>query len=223
MKSRGFGEAIVPVRVVLACVLIAGVCTAAWSQGTYRQPEAKEYIKILEDPHRIDRLRPAEIIRNIGLKPGDTVADIGSGSGLFTRAMARAVTPGGKVYAVDIDKDLLAHVAKVAEKEGIANITTVLAPEDSSSLPSGSLDVALICDTLHHIARRQVYLSNLKPCFKPGGRLVIIDFSDGWPAGHESMRFGISELEGWTRAAGYQKVAEYDSIEGNFFRIYKVR
>ena len=60
-------------------------------------PEAKEYIRILEDPHRISRLNPSEIIKTIGLKPGDVVADIGSGSGLFTRQMARAVVPGGKV------------------------------------------------------------------------------------------------------------------------------
>jgi len=223
MRSRSIGRASVLLCVSLACILIAGVCTAARPQGTYRQPGAREYIKILEDPHRIDRLRPAEIIQTIGLKPGDTVADIGSGSGLFTRAMARAVAPGGKVYAVDIDKDLLAHVAKAAAELGIANITTVLAPEDSPSLPPGSLDVALICDTLHHIARRQVYLANLKTCLKAGGRLVIIDFSDGWPAGHESMHFSLSELDGWTSAAGYQKVAEYDSIEGNFFRIYRIR
>jgi ubiquinone/menaquinone biosynthesis C-methylase UbiE len=211
------------IRAFAVCVLIGGICTAAVSQGTYRQPEASEYIKILEDPHRVDRLRPAEIIKAIGLKPGDTVADIGSGSGLFTREMARVVTPAGKVYAVDIDKNLLAHVEKVAADQGITNITTVLAPEDSPSLPPRSLDAALICDTLHHITRRQTYLANLKPCLKPDGRLVIIDFSDGWPAGHEPLRYSLAELDAWTNAAGYVKVAEYDSIEGNFFRIFKIR
>jgi SAM-dependent methyltransferase len=209
--------------VVSVWVLVAVGFPSIWPQAVYRQPEAREYIKILEDPHRIEHLKPEEIIRNIGMKPGDIAADIGSGSGLFTRAMARTVAPGGRVYAVDIDKDLLAHVSQTALEQGIANITTVRAPEDSPALPDNSLDVALICDTLHHIAKKQTYLRNLKPCLKPGGRLVIIDFSTGWPAGHESMHFGLAELDGWTAAAGYVKVAEFDSLEGNFFRIYKVR
>jgi len=209
------------IRIAVALELWAFMTLAAIAQVQYRQPAAPEYIKLLEDPHRIDRLKPAEIIAKIGLAPGLIVADIGSGSGLFTRPMARAVTPGGKVFAVDIDKDLLRHVAETAAGEHISNITTVLAPEDSPALPPDSLDVAVICDTLHHISKRQAYLVNLKKCLKPNGRLVIIDFSDGWPAGHESLHFSIAELDSWTAAANLVKVAEYDTIEGNFFRIYR--
>jgi ubiquinone/menaquinone biosynthesis C-methylase UbiE len=210
-------------RILAACALLAALSVTAFAQASYHQPEAKEYIKILEDPHRIDRLKPLEIIRKIDLQPGYVVADIGSGSGLFTLPMAQAVLPGGKVFAVDIDEDLLKHVAERASSRNITNITTVLAPEDSPSLPRVSLDVALICDTLHHIAKREVYLANLRQCLKPGGRLIIIDFSDGWPAGHESLRYSMSDLDGWTAAAGYDKVAEYNTIEGNYFRVYRIR
>jgi len=206
---------------VLLSIALASL--QALAQVPYRQPVARDYIKILEDPHRIERLNPAEIILKLGLKPGDVVADIGSGSGLFTRPMAQAVQPGGKVYAVDIDKDLLAHVAATAKQMGIAGITTILAPEDSPSLPPQSLDLALICDTLHHIAQRQAYLVNLRKCLKPEGRLVVIDFSTGWPAGHESMRFSMAEFDGWIDAAGFVKAAEFEEIEGNFFRIYRIR
>ncbi len=193
------------------------------AQQTYEQPPAAQYIKILNDPHRIDRLKPLEIIRSLGLKPGNVAADIGSGSGLFTRPMAKAVLPGGKVYAVDIDKDLLAYVAKTAAEERITNITTVLAPPDSSTLLPDSVDLALICDTLHHIKQREKYLENLRPAFKPGGRLAIIDFSDGWPAGHESMRYSITDLDQWTAKAGYVLSEEFHTIEGNFFRIYSLK
>jgi ubiquinone/menaquinone biosynthesis C-methylase UbiE len=189
----------------------------------YTQPEANEYIKILEDPHRIERLKPVEIIRTLAVKPGDIVADIGSGSGLFTRPMARAVSPGGRVYAVDIDAALLQHVRTTAAAEGITNITTVQAPPDSPSLQPASLDLALICDTLHHIEKRQLYLTNLKKCIKPGGRVAILDFLDGWPENHESMKFSLEDLDRWTAAAGYVKVAEHASVEGNFFRIYDVK
>ena len=213
-RARVFAQWIVlPALVLLAL--------GALGQQLRRQPEAKEYVKILEDPHRIARLNPPEIIRKLDLKPGDAVADIGSGSGLFARPMARAVLPGGKVYAVDIDSDLLAHVARTAAEQGISNIVTVLAPEDSPALQPGSIDLAFMCDTLHHIEKRQLYLTRLKTCLKNGGRLAIIDFSTGWPAGHESLRFSLDELDSWTAAAGYVKIAEYDTIEGNYFRIYR--
>lgn len=205
----------------------AGAAVALFLLGTcalraqYQQPKASEYVKILEDPHRIDRLRPPEIVRMIGFKPGEVAADIGSGSGLFTRLIARAVDPGGWVFAVDVDSELLAHVARTAAAERISNITTVLAPPDTPSLPPASLDVVLICDTLHHIEKRQAYLQNLRGCLKPGGRLVIIDFSTGWPAGHEPLRFSIADLAGWIRSAGYVKEKEFDEIEGNFFHVYR--
>src|SRR5437867_7357838 len=100
------------------------------AQQPRRQPPAKEYIKLLEDPHRIDRLKPQEIVRSLGLKPGDVAADIGSGSGLFTRLLARAVQPGGRIYAVDIDKELLEHVERTAREHELSNILTVLGASD---------------------------------------------------------------------------------------------
>jgi arsenite methyltransferase len=191
------------------------------AQQPWTQPPAKEYIQILEDPHRVAHLQPEEILRKLNLKPGNVVADIGSGSGLFTRLMAGKVNPGGKVYAVDIDRDLLEHVSRTASEQGITNITTVLANPDSPDLPRAVLDMALICDTLHHIAKRELYLENLRPALKPGGRLAIIDFSDGWPAGHESLKYSLAELDRWTSAAGFVLEQQYDFIPGNFFRVYK--
>lgn len=208
-------------RFAPAGVLLFVAAGAIAVQSQYQQPKASEYIKILEDPHRVERLNPPEVVRKIDLKPGQFVADIGSGSGLFTRLMARAVLPNGKVFAVDIDRDLLGHVARSAAAEGITNITTVLAPPDSPALPSNSLDVALICDTLHHIEKKETYLQRLRECLKPGGRLVIIDFSDGWPQGHESMRFTMDELRRWVLSTGYTKETEFQDIEGNFFHIYR--
>ncbi len=193
------------------------------AQQPRRQPPAKDYIKILEDPHRIERLKPQEVIKSLGLKAGDVVADIGSGSGLFTRPMARAIEPDGKVYAVDIDRELLEYVEQSAKQQGISNITTVLGENDSPKLAPKSLDLAFICDTLHHIENRQTYLANVKPCLKPGARLVIIDFSDGWPNGHEAMRFSLEDLDKWTEATGYLKVAQYKTIPGNFYHVYKLK
>ncbi len=206
---------------IVCCIANLGLWVPG-GQRPYHQPPAAEYIKILEDPHRIDHLDPPAIIRELGLRPGDVAADIGSGSGLFTRPMARAVLPTGRVYAVDIDKDLLAHVAATARDQGIANIVPVLAEEDSPTLAPESIDLALICDTLHHISHKEEYLSNVRACLKKGGRLAVIDFSDGWPEGHESMRFSMRDLDSWTAEAGFVKIAEYHTIPGNFFRVYAI-
>jgi len=209
-------------RIFVLSLILSFLAAVSVARQTYHQPPAQEYIKILEDPHRIERLKPAEITQKLDLKPGYIVADIGSGSGLFTRPLAQAVQPGGHVYAVDIDADLLKHVRETAQAAGILNITTVLAPEESPGLQRASIDVALICDTLHHIERRQEYLIDLGSCMKPGGRVAIIDFKDDWPRGHESLRFELTDLDRWAAAAGYTKIAEFDTIPGNFFRIYMI-
>lgn len=188
-----------------------------------RQPPARDYIKVLEDPHRIERLKPDEVIRTLGLKSGDVVADIGSGSGLFARPIARLVAPAGKVYAVDIDRELLEHVARTALEQGIENVTTVLGNPDGPALTPASIDLAFICDTLHHIEARAAYLASVRAALRPGGRVAIIDFSTAWPSGHESMRFSIEDLEKWTVAAGFTRTAEYSTVPGNFFHVYAAK
>jgi arsenite methyltransferase len=208
---------------LLPAVVLSSLISQLPAQIPPRQPPAREYIPILEDPHRIERIKPLEIIKTLGLKPGNVVADIGSGSGLFTRLMAKTILPGGTVYAVDIDGELLDHVRKTAAEQGISNIKTVLARPDSPTLPPGLLDLALICDTLHHIEKQAEYLANLRPMLKPGGRLAIIDFTDGWPENHASMKYSLQDLEKWTTSAGYVKDAEYNTIQGNFFHIYRVK
>jgi ubiquinone/menaquinone biosynthesis C-methylase UbiE len=202
---------------------LAAAPLLGWPQAQYVQPPAKEYIPLLEDPHRVGRLQPDRIIAALALKPGDVVADIGSGSGLFTRPLARQILPGGWVYAVDIDPELLEHVAKASREQGIANFSTILGRRDSPGLPPRSVDLVFICDTLHHIQSRQAYLANLKPLLKPGGRLAILDFEKNWPAGHESLRFSLQDLERWTAAAGYRKVEEHGFVPDNFFHVYMTR
>ena len=121
MARRGF------LRSALWLLLaFAGAPLFSWPQTQYVQPPAKEYIPILEDPHRLGRLQPDKIIAALALKPGDVVADIGSGSGLFTRLLAKQVLPRGWVFAVDIDPQLLEHVARTSREQGIANFTTIL-------------------------------------------------------------------------------------------------
>lgn len=103
------------------------------------------------------------------LKPADTVADIGAGSGYFSRRFA---LHAAKVYAVDIDPKLLALVRAKAP----ANLETILATPDNPRLPPHSVDVVFFCDVLHHMENRPAYYGRLAEALKPGGRIVVVDF-----------------------------------------------
>ena len=107
------------------------------------------YIDHMETENRTSRMHVDRIVESLELKPGETAADIGAGSGLFTRRMAERVSPGGMVYAVDINKKLLAHIEKNA---GGLPIRTVLATEDDPRVPE-RVDLIFMCDTLHYIEK----------------------------------------------------------------------
>ena len=175
------------------------------------------YIDHMETENRNSRMHVDRIVESLELKPGETAADIGAGSGLFTRRMAERVSPGGMVYAVDINKKLLAHIEKNA---GGLPIRTVLATEDDPRVPD-RVDLIFICDTLHYIEKPSAYVSRMASHLGPGGRLAIIDFVKNWPP--MSNRFTVEELKGWARAAGMEPTREYDFVEDEFFIVFVKR
>lgn len=184
-----------------------------------RTPE--EFAKFLEGAERVARMQVPRVVAALELKPGMHVADIGAGSGLFTRPIAQAIAPGGVAYAVDIDAALLKIIERTAGEHKIPNIRTVLGEPGDPTLPE-PVDVAFICDTLHHIARQGVYLQTLKKYIKPGGRIAVIDFSDNWPQGHESMVYTRDQLNAWMKGAGFSQVSEHPWLENSFFVIFRV-
>ena len=156
----------------------------------------------------------------LGLKPGQLVVDLGSGSGLFTRALARAVAPNGTAYAVDIDPALLKIVESSAKRSDIKNLTTVLAAPDDPKLPQ-AVDVIFICDTFHHLPDKPTYARTLYRYLKPGGRVAVIDFTNDWPGGHDAMRYTPDDLERWMTGAGFTRDQSFDFPKNSFYITYK--
>ena len=185
-----------------------------------RTPE--EFAKFLEGADRVARMQVPRVVTALELKPGMKVADIGAGSGLFTRPIAKAIAPGGVAYAVDIDAALLKIVERGAANEKIANIKTIQATATDPKLPE-PVDLAFVCDTLHHIEKPDAYLQTLKKYLTSEGRIAVIDFTERWPQGHESMRYSLEQLEGWMKAAGMTRVASHAWLDNSFFVIYRVR
>ena len=155
------------------------------------------------------------------LKPGQIVADIGAGTGVFSLPLARAVQPGGTVYAVDIEQGLLDHIAKTAADQSAGNVRTVLGAFDDPRLPA-QVDLAFINDVLHHIEKRDVYLKNLARYMKPTGRIAVIDFIPG-KGGHRddvTMQLSPEQVAAMMSQAGLKPIEEVKLFDDKWFILY---
>jgi SAM-dependent methyltransferase len=228
--DQNSGEQPMKIHKTLLSTLLALPLLFVWAQQPQQQQQpagqsrggrsADEYIKLLESERRIGGLQVDKVIEALKVKADDRVCDLGAGSGLFTRPLARKANGKGVVYAVDIDPELLKHVERTAQEQKLTNIKPILASETDPKLPE-PVDLIAIIDTLHHIGNQAAYLKGLKKHLKPGGRIAVIDFSRDWPAGHEKMVYTVNDLDGWMTAAGFKRVEQHDFLDNNFFVVYR--
>ncbi len=174
--------------------------------------DAAEYARILDDPGREAWQKPHEVMEALHLKPTDTVADIGAGSGYFARRLAGRVR---RVYAVDIDQALL----DITANDAPPNLQTILAVPNDPKLRAASVDVIFICDVLHHIDNRPAYYGKLKEALKPGGRIINIDFFEKpLPVGPpESMKLSEQQVIAEFKAAGLRLARKHDMLPYQYF------
>ena len=177
-----------------------------------------EYAKVLEDPSRDAWQKPHAVVMALDLKPTDTVADIGAGTGYFARRFA---LHAGRVYAVDIDTKLLAMVRAKAP----VNLETIVAAPDDPHLPQHSVDVVFFCDVLHHIENRPAYYLKLAKVLKPGGRVVVIDFyKRPLPVGPpESMKLSDKEVTTEFQKASFALSKRLDMLPYQYFLFFERR
>lgn len=196
-------------------LLLASLAAAQVEHQHHPPRDAGEYLRVLEDPKRDAWQMPHEVIAALEIKPGETIADIGAGSGYFTRRLARHAA---KVYAVDIDAKLLEAV----KKNSPPNVETVPAAADDPKLPPASVDMIFFCNVLHHIGNRPAYYEKLKAALKPGGRIVNIDFyKKKLPVGPpESMKLPEQEVEKEFAAAGFRKIRQVDTLPYQYFLVF---
>lgn len=205
---------------------VVALVLALWvAQGSALQlgsRSAEEWVKTLDTPQRIAGLKIDDVIAKLRLQPGQTVADIGAGTGLFEGALANAVTPKGTVYAVDVDQGLLDHIAQRANELKVSNVRVVLGKYTDPALPVRTIDVALINDVLHHIEDRATYLTNLAGYIRPTGRIAVIDFRPGM-GGHlnqPELRITKEQTDAWMAAAGLKPSEEIELFSDKWFVVY---
>ncbi len=171
------------------------------------------------------RSKPEEILEQLHIREGQAIADIGSGGGYFTLAFARKTGKTGRVYAVDVKKKYLDFIRRQAVKEGLGNITFVLAGEGGTDLPEAGPDLVFARNVFHHLPEPANYFAKLKKYLKPGGRVAIIEHKKkgfGFIAlfGHHTPREAIvREME----KAGYSRVESFDFLPDQTFTLFAVK
>ena len=186
--------------------------------------DSNAYIAFLEDPQRDAYQKPREVLNALGIKPGEVIADIGAGSGYFTFQLARQVSETGRVYAVDINPDMIIYINRRIRDNETRNVVTILAPPDDPLVPNASVDRFFVCDTWHHIERQDVYLALMKKALKPGGQVIMIDFQKKeLPVGPPlNMKIARQDLVRQMDQNGFVLLQEHTFLPYQYFLVFKV-
>jgi SAM-dependent methyltransferase len=203
----------------------AGQNSAPQTEEKQERPTSKPYtgdLSVFEYEGRDKKLQIDRVMDILGIIPGKTVADIGSGSGWFSVRAARRVTQTGLVYAVDINPEAVRYIQQRAEREDIGNIEAILSKPADPLLPPQSIDAVLLLKTYHEIAEPVALLENLRKSLRPGARLGIID-RNGTAEDHGiNQEIVVREAS----RAGYKLIGQYDFVKADredYFLVFELR
>ncbi len=183
---------------------------------------AEHWAEVFDDPSRDAWQKPHQVIEALALKPDAAVADIGSGTGYFAVRVAHFV-PQGRVYAVDIEPDMVKYLADRARREGLDHLTAVAGAPDDARLP-GKVDLVLMVDTYHHVEQREGYFRKLAQSLKPDGRVAIIDFNAKSAMGPPpSQRIAGKRVVAEMAKAGYRLQREHRFLPNQYFLVFQAR
>ena len=172
--------------------------------------DVAKWTKVFDAPGRDEWQKPRELVEALKLRPGMHVADLGAGTGYFSRYLSAAVGSDGTVFAVDPEPNLIVHLRERAEQENTPNVVPILASADNPRLPVASTDRVLLVDTYHHIDGRRDYFRRLQRSLTRNGRVAIVDWHKhelpvGPPPRHKLAREQVVEE---MTAAGYTLIEE---------------
>jgi SAM-dependent methyltransferase len=191
-------------RFSISFALLA-VCAVA-AQESHGRLFPPQDLGLLEGPDRDAWQKPDQIMDALAIADGAVVADIGAGAGWFTIRLARRVGPNGKVYAQDIQPQMLEAIRRRVEREGLTNVETRLAEGTNPNLPVNGLDAVLVVDVYPEVEDRVTFLRNLAAALKRNGRIGVVNYKPGrggpGPVGAEGLRVEAAVVESDARAAG---------------------
>lgn len=215
-------RSLITALVVLGCTAGLAGAAAAQSPHTHQHGfgDAEKWARVFDDPKRDAWQRPQEVIKALALKPDAVVADIGAGTGYFSARLARVV-PGGRVYGVDTEPDMVKHLAERAQREGLKNLSAVTAAPDDPRLPEKA-DLILFVNVYHHVEDRERYFARLAAALKAGGRLAIVDFRMDSPVGPpKASRMEPQRVKTELARAGFDLTGEHAFLPNQYFLVFQ--
>ncbi|MBK5260559.1 MAG: class I SAM-dependent methyltransferase [Thermoanaerobaculia bacterium] len=173
-------------RIVIRATLVLALTAACYApavapvapQRTPAQVMSTAGTVWLERAERDAEERPDLVIAAMKLEPGDVVADVGAGSGYFTRRLSSAVGATGRVYANDIQQEMLDILRKNIESEKLTNVVPILGSASDPRLPKGGIDWVLLVDVYHEFQQPEAMLARIKESLKPGGRVALVEYRE---------------------------------------------
>jgi predicted methyltransferase len=184
-------------------------------------PDYRVWVGMFESPGREVYDKRKEVIRALDIKPGMDIADIGAGTGLYTRAFSYETGPQGKVYAVDIAPNFIDGIMRQVKASGVKNVVGIVNSAKDTGLEPASVDLAFVCDTYHHFEYPRSMLRSMHEALRPGGSLVIIDFrkirgfSSRWVMSHTraDRKAVINEIE----SEGFELIEDRNFLKTNYY------
>jgi precorrin-6B methylase 2 len=168
----------------------------------------------LDRDEREKEEQPTTMVAALGLHSGEVVADLGAGSGRISFMMAPRVAPGGKVYAVDIQEEMLRTIRERAQTQKITNVEAVKSSETDPHLPANSLDLVLMVDVYHELSYPYETMVSVRNALKRGGRVVFVEYRKEDPSVpiKEVHKMSVDQLEKEMRAIGLVRVQTIETL-----------
>lgn len=219
-----------PLLLSLACSPSPAAQPEARTEAPPRQPaQPLSYAggaDWLEREGRAETERPEIVLRAMELEDGDVVADLGAGTGFYTRRLARAVGPSGKVWANDIQPEMLDRLQELAKKEGIGNVVTVVGTETDPKLPPGTFDWILMVDVYHEFQQPEPMLAKIREALKPDGKVALVEYrAEGDTAAHihELHKMSVEQVLAEWVPAGFRHVDTIEELPTQHLFIFSAR
>lgn len=182
--------------------------------------DAERWAHVFDDPERDKWQKPHEVIQALALAPAARVADLGAGTGYFAARLANML-PKGRIYAVDIEPDMVRYLEARAKREGLRNLVAVEGKPDAPGLPE-KVDLVLLVDVYHHIEDRARYFRALGGSLRAGARVAVIDFRFNSPQGPpRAARVAPEAVVAEMKSAGYRLTDEHSFLPYQYFLVFR--
>jgi predicted methyltransferase len=225
-SSAGFAKVAARGAIAFFLLVVAVQVAAGPHDATVHHSfdDVEQWTAVFDDPARDAWQRPDDVVRALALRAGAWVADLGAGTGYFSRRLSEAVGGDGVVFAIDTEPNLVAYLRSRAERERTPNVIPVLASPSNPRLPRGSCDLVLIVDTYHHIDDRVGYFRDLRRVLRPGGRVAIVDWQKrAAPVGPEiEHKLDRAVVVDEMTRSGFRLVGEPDLLPYQYLLIFAV-